>query len=122
MYVGSADGWLYAIRADGTLTWRFQTGGEVLSSPAVGADGTVYVGSEDGYLYALNADGTLKWRQLTAGPVFAHPALGADGPVFVSAGNAVYAFRVADGGLAVTPWPKFHHDNRNSGNALTPLP
>ncbi|HWP38224.1 MAG TPA: PQQ-binding-like beta-propeller repeat protein, partial [Gemmatimonadales bacterium] len=95
---------------------------EVFSSPAVGADGTVYAGSEDRHLYAVNPDGTLKWRQLTTAPIFSHPALGEDGPVFISAGNAVYAFRVADGGLAATPWPKFHHDNRNSGNVLTPLP
>jgi len=122
VYAGSADGWLYALNADGTLQWRYQTGGEVFSSPALGSDGTVYVGSEDGNIYALNADGTLKWSQVTSGPVFSGPALGPNGPLFVTSGNAVHAYRVTDGGLADTPWPKFHHDNRNSGNVVTLIP
>ncbi|MFW6191566.1 MAG: PQQ-binding-like beta-propeller repeat protein, partial [Thiohalospira sp.] len=33
--------------ADGSERWSFDTGDSVLSSPAVGADGTVYVGSSD---------------------------------------------------------------------------
>ena len=35
-----------------TERWRFETGAEVGSSPAV-VDGTVYVGSTDGAVYAL---------------------------------------------------------------------
>ena len=39
----------------GTPTiWEFRTGGPVLSSPAIGSDGTVYVGSRDYRLYAIN--------------------------------------------------------------------
>ena len=30
-----------------TLRWSFTTGGDVYSSPAIGADGTVYIGSYD---------------------------------------------------------------------------
>jgi len=36
-----------------TVIWEFETGGAVLSSPAIGSDGTVYVGSEDNKLYAI---------------------------------------------------------------------
>ncbi|MDP8226745.1 MAG: PQQ-binding-like beta-propeller repeat protein [Candidatus Celaenobacter polaris] len=32
--------------------WKFDTGGEIDSSPAI-SDGIVYIGIEDGYLYAL---------------------------------------------------------------------
>lgn len=39
--------------------WRFRTGDNIESSPAIGTDGTVYVGSNDGYLYAINADSPL---------------------------------------------------------------
>ena len=46
---------------DGTQKWSFTTGGGVISSPAIGADGTIYVGSVDGQLYVLNPDGTQKW-------------------------------------------------------------
>ncbi|MGC9001283.1 PQQ-binding-like beta-propeller repeat protein, partial [Caldisericum sp.] len=38
---------------NGTLKWKFQTGGWVYSSPAIASDGTVYVGSDDNYLYAI---------------------------------------------------------------------
>ena len=38
----------------GVLKWSFTTGDYVISSPAIGADGTVYVGSYDGRLYAIH--------------------------------------------------------------------
>ena len=38
------------------VLWEFETGGQVLSSPAIGSDGTVYVGSEDKKLYAFRTD------------------------------------------------------------------
>ena len=40
-------------RKPGSLRWKFKTGAPVLSSPAIGNDGTIYVGSWDNYLYAL---------------------------------------------------------------------
>ena len=42
----------------GTPIWEFETGGAVLSSPAIGSDGTVYVGEErrGGKLYAIKTD------------------------------------------------------------------
>jgi len=47
-------GFLYAVDAKtGHELWSFKTGGNIVSSPVVGADGVVYFGSLDGYLYAL---------------------------------------------------------------------
>ena len=40
----------------GTVLWEFETGNSVLSSPAIGSDGTVYVGSVDKKLYAIKTD------------------------------------------------------------------
>ena len=41
--------------------WKFQTGGAIVSSPAV-ADGIVFISSTDGYLYAVEAEsGSKKW-------------------------------------------------------------
>ena len=51
----------------GTQKWELVTGGEVNSSPAVGADGTIYVGSFDDNVYALNPDSTLEWEFATGG-------------------------------------------------------
>ena len=36
--------------------WEFETGDVVISSPAIGSDGTVYVGSNDEKLYAIKTE------------------------------------------------------------------
>ena len=36
--------------------WEFETGYGVVSSPAIGSDGTVYVGSWDNKLYAIKTE------------------------------------------------------------------
>ncbi len=57
-------GTLYAVRANGSLAWKFATGsivdlcgpgfcGFAVSDPAIGSDGTIYVGGSDGNLYAI---------------------------------------------------------------------
>jgi outer membrane protein assembly factor BamB len=115
VYVGSEDGYLYAINPDGSLKCRYRAGGSISSSPAIAADGTVYVGSADRYLYAVNPDGSLKWRYQTGNWVGSSPAVAADGTVYVgSCDNYLYAI-IGDSPLAASPWPKFHHDNKNTG-------
>ena len=55
VYVGSADGCIYAVSAaDGKERWRFQTQHVVRATPAV-ANGRVFCGSFDGKVYALDA-------------------------------------------------------------------
>ena len=115
VYVGSCDRYLYALTPSGQLKWRYQTGHWVGSSPAIGSDGTVYVGSCDNYLYALTPSGQLKWRYQT-GHWVGSPAIGSDGTVYVGSRDGyLYAIRSNSRGLANSPWPKFGHDNRNTG-------
>ena len=54
-----------------------------MSSPAIGADGTIYVGSGDDNLYAVNPDGTQKWAFPTGNYIESSPAIGADGTIYV---------------------------------------
>ncbi len=83
VYVGGDDGYLHAVRSNGSKKWSFETDDWVRSSPAVGSDGTVYIGSQDGKLYAVNANGTQKWAFETDNWVESSPALGSDGTVYV---------------------------------------
>ncbi|MBI4864805.1 MAG: SUMF1/EgtB/PvdO family nonheme iron enzyme [Candidatus Riflebacteria bacterium] len=118
IYSGGSDG-IYSLDAtDGANRWRF-TSYNVYSTPAVAADGTIYVGScNDKKLYALNPDGTKKWELTTGAPVNSSPAIGADGTVYVGNDDGrVYAITSSSGGLVSSPWPKFHHDARNTGRA-----
>ncbi|MGB4374776.1 MAG: PQQ-binding-like beta-propeller repeat protein [Defluviitoga tunisiensis] len=39
---------------DGSLKWKYKTGGLINSSPAIGSDGTIYVGSD--CLYAIQGE------------------------------------------------------------------
>jgi outer membrane protein assembly factor BamB len=116
IYVGSTSHSVYALNSDGTPRWSYQTGGTVrYSSPAIASDGTVYVGSSDGYLYALSPDGRLKWRYETGGVVRSSPTIGPNGTVyFTSCDGYLYALK-GTSPLAVSPWPKFHHDLQNTG-------
>ncbi len=56
IFVGSENGWVYAIDADeGTLKWKHFVGEEILSSPAYDDD-KVFVLTDQGQLFGLNAE------------------------------------------------------------------
>jgi outer membrane protein assembly factor BamB len=82
---------LFAINSDGTQKWAYQLNGGAavfsstdLSSPAIGADGTIYVTSRDAGVYGINPNGTLKG---VVGPeatsLGSSPAIGQDGTIYV---------------------------------------
>ncbi len=67
VYIGSLDGYLYAINADnGNITWKTQALGPIESSPAV-ADAAVYFTAEEpifGGFYKLDAKtGNVLWKK-----------------------------------------------------------
>ena len=98
IYVGARDSSLFAVYPDGTLKWRFLTGGSVHSSPAIGPDGTIYIGSYDNYLYAVYPDGTLRWKCLTNSRE-SSPAVAADGTVYIGSSYGHLHAVNADGTL-----------------------
>lgn len=90
---------LQADAAPGDILWKYQTGGQVNSSPVLAADGTVYVGSKDGKLHAIAPDGSFKWTYATGGETLSAPAVAADGTVYVgSMDDNFYAIN-SDGGF-----------------------
>ena len=78
-----------------SLKWKYETGGEVKSSPVV-SNGIVYVGSDDHKVYALNAtNGKQLWNFTTNGPVSSTPAVG-NGIVYIGS-TSLYAINSTTG-------------------------
>jgi len=80
----------YAGTRGAGVKWTLATGGLVMSSPAIAADGTIYIGSMDGYLYAVSSLGVVKWTFATTTTgvnrgINASPAVGSDGTIYVGA-------------------------------------
>ncbi|MBT4483205.1 MAG: PQQ-binding-like beta-propeller repeat protein, partial [Candidatus Latescibacteria bacterium] len=115
--VGSDTGNLYAINTAGTILWETYTGGQVVSSPAVGVDGTIYIGADDGRALAVTPEGQIKGSFPTDAPVWSSPSIGDNGEIYVGSedGN-LYAFDSLTGaGLADSSWPKFRNGPKNTG-------
>lgn len=109
VYVGSADGHVYAVAKDSGLTrWTFDTGGAIAGAPAI-AGSTLVVAGRSEYVYALDTvAGTPKWQfrmaalvpadiewdYFTAAPVIA------DDLVLIGSGDGhLYALDLASGDL-----------------------
>ena len=108
---------LYAFTASGSQKWTFATGGKVVCSPAVAADGTVCFGSLDGKFYALNPDGTKRWDFVSGGFGFGEssPAIGPDGVVYVGSYDGFLYALNGSAPLADTAWPMFRRDLKRTG-------
>ncbi len=115
----SNDGYLYALNSDGTLKWEYLLDWHTYSSPAIGDDGVIYIGtSVKGSMYAVNPDGTTNFVIAIGDNIMSSPAIGDDGTVYFGSfdGN-LYAVYSSSSGLANSAWPKFGHDNKNTGSS-----
>ena len=69
IFVGSMNGFLYALDLNGKLQWKFKTDASIEAPPAF-VRKTVVVGSMDGTVYALDyKTGKLKWKYKTEGQI-----------------------------------------------------
>jgi outer membrane protein assembly factor BamB len=97
IFVGTADGGLYALNAvDGATFWRFQTDDAVQSEPHYDLrEDAVYFGSNDGALYKLRAaDGKMLWRFASNAEIMRRPVLH---------GGALYAVNANDTLVCLEP-------------------
>lgn len=127
--MGNPSSAFFAIRQDGTLKWVFEPGDlpddlppdhfDIYSSPAVGTDGVVYFGQEFGRVYGLDTtDGSIAGMAETGtGITWCSPAINPSGLLFISdMDGRLYAYQTTSAGPdTMAPWPKFRHDNGNSG-------
>ena len=91
VYIGSMDGFLYALdAATGKLIWKFKTQEQPLSPPAFAA-GTLFFSSTEGSLYALHArTGQTRLRFRTPDRLHDSPVV-ANGLVYFPSGGQIYA-------------------------------
>jgi outer membrane protein assembly factor BamB len=115
IYTGG-DG-IYAVNRDGTLRWRFATGGHVSSAPAVLPDGTVIAGCQDDLIYAVAPNGTKRWDFRTGGDVESSPAVGEDGTVYVGSDDKKLYALTSDGSLR---WAFTTGDDIRASPAIAP--
>jgi outer membrane protein assembly factor BamB len=91
IYIGSATGHLFALRAkDGSVRWKKKTG-TVSSAPLIGGS-LIYVGTADGILIAVDHQtGEEKWRYQSRGPIAQTPAMTGDLLIFSNEADQVVA-------------------------------
>lgn len=77
VYVGNADGTLYSFdQVSGQQRWIYKARRGIMSSPALGLDGSVVFGSADDNVYCLDAaTGALRWAFKTDDVVLASPLI-----------------------------------------------
>jgi outer membrane protein assembly factor BamB len=143
IYFGDDDGYIHAVDPNTggaktgypiQLTDRMGSPVTITSTPAFAQDGVFYIVSYDeGLLFAVNLDGTIRWyKELAIGGKVKRMAyedvdpsviIGPDGTIYCPTSDAVFAIKGRSTGTpANTPWPRWRHDNRNTGNVRTSLP
>ena len=122
---------IYAVAPNGSEAWKIvlepesdELSSRVLSTPTVGADGTIYIGGFNGLMYALNPDGSIKftyevdndatnkWDQA----MWTSAALDDNGVLYFGDYTGdLYALQVATSGLANTAWATQGRNLKRSG-------
>ncbi|HEU4601850.1 MAG TPA: PQQ-binding-like beta-propeller repeat protein [Steroidobacteraceae bacterium] len=108
IYVGSADGFVYAVKKSGDLIWKFDTGAAIAGAPAV-TDELVIVAGRSRKVYALDRQhGSVRWSfemQPTLPTATewnfytASPVVDAEQVLVPSGDGALYALEHASGKL-----------------------
>lgn len=78
---------LVSAQGDGTSRWRSTTGGLVVATPAIAADGTIvvcaHINSSGGRVLGIQPSGSVKWEFKTPDLIDASPAIASDGTIYV---------------------------------------
>lgn len=101
-------GYVYFLNpADGQRAAEFKCNDGIISSPAVGADGTIYVATDQGTMYAIRPDATEKWRYTVDpfSPISGSAVIARDGGIVFGADNG-YVYKLnPDNGQLMSGWP-----------------
>ena len=100
VYVGSLDGYLYAINLEnGGLKWKYQVSSEIKSSPTVFGN-VVYFGDGMGVFHAVDAQtGESRWTFETEAEIISSANVAQDRLLFGSYDQFLYCLSAKDGSL-----------------------
>jgi hypothetical protein len=130
-YFTSEDGYLFAFDTSSTSAkWAAavkDSNNNVMAitvSPTVGQrkvgatiTNQIYIGADDKKVHAYNDSGTEQWNYTAGDLVETSSALDCRGVLYFGTNNGHVIALVTDSdGLAASSWPKYQHDNKNSGN------
>jgi outer membrane protein assembly factor BamB len=111
----------WAVSPDGKPKWRAGGDNRVDSSALVLDDGLICTVSRSGYLRAMSPIGDRVWSINLMGFGYGSPTVGKSGAFYSfesrPSGNCLSAFHLQNT-LALSSWPKFRGNLRNTGNAL----
>jgi PQQ-like domain len=99
LVVGSVDGYLHALRRDGSFRWGYTLRGPLVGRPAFAPNGDVFAAADPNGLYALDADGNLLWVSSVAGGVRSPPVVDRLRRVWVTTGQGTLLGFSGHGGV-----------------------
>jgi hypothetical protein len=119
VHVPTAGGHLMQVTiADKTVATVHTFTGANPNTPLLASDNRLYLSLTDGSVQVVNVPGgSVQWSYQAGTSSTAAPTMDCAGHLYVGVDQAVYAFITDAQGLKDTPWPKFHRDSRNSGDA-----
>lgn len=97
--VGSVDGYLHALRPDGSFRWGYTLRGPLIGRAVVAPNGEIFAAAEPNGLYALDPDGTLAWVSSIGGGVTSAPILDREARVWVTTGQGTLLGFSGHGGI-----------------------
>ncbi|MBD3286431.1 PQQ-binding-like beta-propeller repeat protein [candidate division WOR-3 bacterium] len=101
IYIGSFDGYLYALTQEGRLKWKFQTGTKPFKKkvayPSIDPDSNIYLTSFDGNLYVISPRGKLLLKHWTGILYPTSPLLDSYGNIYYGAHHS-YLFSLSPDG------------------------
>jgi hypothetical protein len=93
VYVGTGDGYLVSIGAEGVLRWSYTLEGALAWSPVIDAAGRIYVATTAQRLCAFWPNGGLAWQTRTPARLASEPSLSVpSGVIFGGADGNVWAY------------------------------
>lgn len=112
---------LYSINPDGSLRWTLDNGeNSIDGTPTLAADDTIYFGASSDGLVAVSTDAKIKWKSRVSYHRQRPMAIAPNGSMYIATDGGNVIALEGTAGLMPSAWPRWQHDNGNTGRKGTP--